>query len=240
MTPSSEGLGRLRGFVPVFGLMQTIPSVEISDLAIRQGVDFVILDCQDGMFDDAALAACLGCLSRSSTLGAVRGRRCDVQSVAHYLALGASVVLMPEVDTAAEARAFVASAQAASTPAPFLIAMIESGEGVANAAEIAATPGISGLVIGPQDLSADLGCANDFSAARYREAFAAVERAATGACKVLGSRAHAHFPLERLLDHRHTFILADSDRRMLADGLAALAQSGPGVDAVRSSHGTRR
>jgi citrate lyase beta subunit len=67
-------------------------------------------------------------------------------------------VLLPKVEAAAEL-AIVARAFGAAARPPQVIALIESAEGLANAAAIAAVPGCAALGMGGIDLAADLGCA---------------------------------------------------------------------------------
>jgi 4-hydroxy-2-oxoheptanedioate aldolase len=58
--------------------------------------------------------------------------------------------------------------------------MVENAEAVANVQEIAATPGVSGLFVGPSDLAVSLGVAEGDP-----EVEAAI-RKITGACKSAG------------------------------------------------------
>jgi 2-keto-3-deoxy-L-rhamnonate aldolase RhmA len=73
-------------------------------------------------------------------------------------------------------------------------------------------------VIGPHDLAADLDSPNDFSTEAYRTAFESVEAAVTRCGKILGSRTHAGFPIERLLAAGHRFIVTSGDVSALRDG----------------------
>src|ERR1700744_2511321 len=98
------------------------------------------------------------------------------------LDLGAVGVILPLIDNAAEARKAVESCRyppvgrrshgpvraelVMGTAAPdelggdvLCIAMIETRDGIDNLEEIAATPGLDGLYIGPSDLSIALGLA---------------------------------------------------------------------------------
>lgn len=215
-----------------------MPGAAGTELAIRSGADFVILDCEHGVADEAAHAASLRVLADENAFSAIRVRPRELEEVKAYVRLGADVILMPDVRSAAAARAFVvagqsgADADTANTPraAPMLMAMIESQEAIAQIRDIAATPGLDALVVGPNDLCADLGGDADFGAPAFQEALAAVERAAAEASIVLGSGVYPGIPLSRLLNGGHTFILAVSDvgalqtgyRSAFADARAAL------------------
>ena len=64
--------------------------------------------------------------------------------------------------------------------------MLETPAGIANADAIAAVPGVDMLLIGANDLSAEMGIAGDLRHARLREAFAAAAAACKAHHKVLG------------------------------------------------------
>jgi 4-hydroxy-2-oxoheptanedioate aldolase len=217
-----ESLQRTR---PLLGIMQTISGAAITQAAIAAGFDFVILDCQHAgiRFDD--LSASLDLLQGSTTIGAVRLAKGDLAAAGRLPGLGASLLLMPEMQSANEARGFVAAARS-NMEAPVrplsLFAMIEDREGVDHADEIAGVEGIDGLIIGPNDLADDLGCPGDFTALPYQSAFQAIERAALGAGVMLGSKSHPGFPLSRLLGAGHRFILAGSDGMALSHGFDRL------------------
>jgi 4-hydroxy-2-oxoheptanedioate aldolase len=206
----------------VFGAIQAMPGAASTDLAIRSGADFVILDCEHGLADETAHAASLQLLAKEDAFSAIRVRPRDLGAVEIYAQLGADVILMPDVKSAAAAQAFVAAGrdkdQATQKQTPVLMAMIESQQAVAQIREIAATPGLGALVVGPNDLCADLGNGVDFGAPIFQEALVAVERAAAEAAKILGSGVYPGIPVSRLLTGGHTFILAVSDVGALQAG----------------------
>jgi 2-keto-3-deoxy-L-rhamnonate aldolase RhmA/pimeloyl-ACP methyl ester carboxylesterase len=243
-TSRPSALARLRLGEAVFGALQSIPTPVVTEIAVWSGYDFVILDCEHAIVDETAHLAALQVIAGSDAFAVVRVRPGDLSAVGRYLDIGADGILLPDVRSAAEAQAFVAAAFPApagtrsstggsaratryrlvsSEPRarPLLLAMIEGAQAVSAISAIAATPGLDGLVIGPYDLAADLGAPEDFSTPAYREAFAEVARAAVRAGILLGSRSHPGFPIERLLDAGHRFILLSSDAAALRDGYRA-------------------
>lgn len=240
MTEEKPGaLARLRAGEACFGAIQTIPVPTITELMAWSGFDFVILDCEHGVIDEPGQLACLQALSGSGLFSGVRVRPGEFGAVGRYLDFGADAILMPDIKGAEEARAFVAAAtpgpsgSRSSTgaararrfgiagppsPEPLLIALIEGGQAVEAIDDIAAVQGLGALVIGPHDLSADLGCSGDFADPRYASAFARIEAAAHRHGVVLGSRSHPGYPLERLLAQRHRLLIASADVLALRDG----------------------
>jgi 4-hydroxy-2-oxoheptanedioate aldolase len=241
LSDSPAALERLRRRQPVFGALQTICAPTLTEIAILSGYDFIILDCEHSVLDEPAHLLCLQAISGTHGFAVVRVRRQDFDAVGRYLDLGAHAILLPDVRSVTDASAFVAAAThgphgtRSSTGArtraqqyglashrqsrsALLLAMIEGARAIDAIDAIAATPGLDGLVIGPHDLAADLGVPADFSAPVYVTAFAAVERAAKSAGLILGSRIHPGFPIERLLEAGHRFILAGSDVAAVVEG----------------------
>jgi 4-hydroxy-2-oxoheptanedioate aldolase len=229
VTPDAKGRGgrrpnalaRLRAGDVVFGAIQALPGAAGTEVAIRAGAEFVILDCEHGLADEAAHKASLLVLAKADAFSAIRVRPDDLDAVGSYAWLGADVILMPNIKSAAAAHAFVAASRdpaCVRKTAPLLIAMIESKAAVAHIRDIAATPGLGGVVVGPNDLCADLGDGADFAAPVFQEALVAVERAAAEAAIVLGSGVYPGISVTRLLQGGHTFILAASDVGALEAG----------------------
>jgi (3S)-malyl-CoA thioesterase len=124
------------------------------------GADMVILDLEDAVRDDAkgdARAAAVEAaregfghrLCAIRVNGAESGEHdADVTAVAGSVC---DVVVLPKVESAAEA------ARVAEMAGKPLIAMIETPLGVLAAPQIAAAPGVIGLLAGPNDLRVGLG-----------------------------------------------------------------------------------
>ena len=79
-----------------------------------------------------------------------------------------------------------AEAQAVLNEQVLVIAMIESPEGVKNAAAIAAVDGIDGLLIGTSDLTAEMGISGQIGHERVAEAYKIVGDACRKSGKTLG------------------------------------------------------
>ncbi|MEM7745307.1 MAG: aldolase/citrate lyase family protein [Pseudomonadota bacterium] len=122
-----------------------------------------------------------------------------------------------------------ADAMAALNDALYLVLMIESPEGVANADAIAALPGVDCLLIGTADLTAEMGVPGQLE---HPDVVAAYETV-IAACKKHGKHAgmggvYAADTMKKYVDMGMRFILAGSEFSFMMQG--AKAQSA----AVRS------
>lgn len=154
------------------------------------GFDWVLLDQQHGHFDDAAVRATLALRREHRVPILVRPRANDAGLIGRALDAGADGVLVPLVESAAEAAAAVAAAHHpprgirswgplpglertdgvdGRPPAPFVGVMVETAAGLADVAAIAATPGVDLVFVGPFDLSLSLGTTVDELLADERE-----------------------------------------------------------------------
>lgn len=122
--------------------------------------DMVILDLEDAVRDDSKAEARAAAVAAAGEgfgprLVAIRVNGIDSPEHAADLAAVAGsacdFVVVPKVETALDA------AEVAEGAAKPILAMIETPLGVLAAADIAAVPGVSGLVAGVNDLRAGLG-----------------------------------------------------------------------------------
>jgi 2-keto-3-deoxy-L-rhamnonate aldolase RhmA len=186
------------------------------------GAEFVLLDMEhSGLGIDGVKAQCAFARA-AGIVPMVRIPAPQAALIPPVLDAGALGVMMPLVETAEQARALVAACRyrpegrrglgfsvahdgyaggsplekmAAANAAVLTIALVESEQGVANAAAIAAVPGLDLLWLGHFDLSDSLGIPGRFEEPRYRAAAAALRDAALAQGKpigwVAGDAAHA-------------------------------------------------
>src|SRR6202048_234251 len=112
-------------------------------------------------------------------------------------------------------------AAAALNAAHLTIVMLETPTAIANAEEVAAVPGVDVLLIGTNDLCAEMGIHGDFGNERVAEAY----RAMIAAC-----RKHGKFPgmagiyneaiMPRYIEMGARFILAGQDAAFMAASAA--------------------
>jgi 4-hydroxy-2-oxoheptanedioate aldolase len=147
-----------------------------------QGFDALCVDLEHGTTELASLLPMLQAISLTDTSPVVRVAWNDPSSIMKALDLGAYSVIVPMVNTAADAAKAVAACRYPPTgmrsygpirPAQYwgaehaaqanneilVMAMIETREGLDNLEAICATPGLDAIYIGPSDLSFALGLA---------------------------------------------------------------------------------
>lgn len=168
---------------PLAGTFMKTPSIDILEVLILSGLDFVCLDCEHAPFDRQALSACLALARARDFPVLIRVSSGMSDQIGAALDLGAVGIVVPHV-TDAETAAKVARASrfghggrgyagstrwagyatrpmadvlAQSRHETIVIAQIEDPEAVEACDAIAATPGIDALFLGPADLSVAYG-----------------------------------------------------------------------------------
>ena len=139
-----------------------------------------MVDLQHGHATLESLPHLLAAIEPTQAMPFVRAAWNHPADLMRALDLGARGVICPMVGSRAEAEAFVAACRyppegirsygpihaafgrgreqtTAANDAILLFAMIETADGFANLEEIASTPGLDGLFVGPADLSLGLG-----------------------------------------------------------------------------------
>jgi len=189
-------------------LMMSLRQLRTPDAAmiLREcGFDGFYVDCEHGTYSRAETAALCASALMMGLMPAVRVPTPDPGEIAAALDGGALGIIVPHVGNAADAQAAVRAAKypplghrsvAALGPATryrslpiaeivrlqndltMVIAMLETAAGIQNAEAIAKVPGIDALMIGPADLSTELGIPGELKHPRIRDAwFAAVAAA---------------------------------------------------------------
>lgn len=161
---------------PVINGWLSIGSPFTAEIMAAQGYDTITVDVQHGALDYSSLLPMYQAMRASGVVLGARVPWLDPAAIMKVLDAGALNVICPMVNTAAQAAEFVSylryppagQRSFGPTRASFALgpdiaaeandevvalAMIETKEAMANLEEIAATPGLDGLYIGPADLS---------------------------------------------------------------------------------------
>jgi 2-keto-3-deoxy-L-rhamnonate aldolase RhmA len=163
-------------------------SAAIAEIGATSGVDALVLDLQHGLFDRLSLEAAVGTASGKLPV-LVRCAENTPAAISRALDCGSDGVIVPLVETAAEAAAAVAATRfppvgkrsgggvrplamgfgdyLAKAEGIALGVMIETETGVTNAAAIAAVPGIDFIFIGTGDLGLSYAGHADPDAAKH-------------------------------------------------------------------------
>jgi 4-hydroxy-2-oxoheptanedioate aldolase len=163
-----------------FGLWAGIPSSITAELAALAGYDYVCVDLQHGLGTEATMVSMFHGTQAGGAVPLARLAWNEPWLIMRALDLGAAGVILPLIDNAGQAAKAVEACRypplgrrsygpiraelVAGTAVPaelgadaLCFAMIETRDGLDNLDEIAATPGLDGLYIGPSDLSIALG-----------------------------------------------------------------------------------
>jgi 4-hydroxy-2-oxoheptanedioate aldolase len=155
---------------PAIGLWAAIPSPLTAEAVALAGPDYVVADQQHGALEPTTLMAMLQAIAGAGSAPLVRVAGNEPFAIGQALDLGAQGVIVPMVESGEEAARAVAACRyapegirsfgalrAGAGERPLCLVMIETRAGLENAAEIAATPGLDGIYIGPSDLALSLG-----------------------------------------------------------------------------------
>jgi 4-hydroxy-2-oxoheptanedioate aldolase len=247
MKPKRSLVGRLSKQRAVMGLLQSHHNSVFAEMAGMCGYDFLLLDGEHGVFGERDILQTLQISASTDLLVLVRLADHHPLSVGRYLDMGADGIVVPNVSTCEQARMLVRSmeyppagtrgsgaalhratrygmdiAQHLKTPkeGQCLLVIIESALGVNNVGDILAVDGVEGVIIGPWDLSADLGCPGDFSRPQYVQAVEHIGRAAAERGKLLGTVPHGEWGPEALVARGHRLLILGADVSLLRQAMS--------------------
>lgn len=160
---------------PEFAFFSQTGDQVILEIAARNGFDFIVVDAQHGPYSRVALRGQMQAIEAGGSRGWVRIAAVSGENVGAALDSGAQGLIAPLINSAQDARDLVAFAKyppagirssgvsrrtdlttrpiAEVNDAIDLFAMIETAQGLADVEQIAAVDGITGLYLGPTDLS---------------------------------------------------------------------------------------
>lgn len=227
-----------------YGAWLSVPSSFSAEVMAHQGFDWLCIDMQHGVVDYQVAVTMLQAISTTDTIPFVRAPWNEPGIIGKMLDAGALGVIIPMVNSVAEATAAVAacryfpagSRSFGPTRAAYYagadyfadannqvacIPMIETKQAVERLDDILAVPGIDAVYVGPADLSITLGLppgmnnGGAFEEARLRIA---------GRCAALGVTAgiHANASLaEKHASAGYRMITVSGDAGSIAAGSAA-------------------
>jgi 4-hydroxy-2-oxoheptanedioate aldolase len=157
------------------GTWLTLGNPFVAEMFGKIGFDWIMIDRQHGSIEWNEVGPAIQAVELGGSCALVRVDWNSPELIMRALDLGAAGVVVPMVSTAEDARR---AAEAARYPPrgirsygplrgyylanaqqfePACIVMIETRQALENLEEIARTPGVDGLFVGPADLALDLG-----------------------------------------------------------------------------------
>lgn len=234
---------------PLAGMWVCSGSPLLAEICAGSGLDWLLIDAEHSPNGLESLLAQLQAVRSYPPRAVVRPPANDAVLIKQYLDIGAQSLLIPMVNSAAEAEAAVSAAHypprgirgvgsALARSARWnripgyleragetitVMVQIETAEAVRNAAAIAAVDGIDAVFVGPSDLAASMGLIGQQD---HPEVVAAVEAtiaAVRAVGKPVGVNAFAEATAARYLEAGVDFILVGADVALVARGGEALA-----------------
>jgi 4-hydroxy-2-oxoheptanedioate aldolase len=174
-----------------FGINLGIGSCEVPYSLGEIGLDWVNFDTQHSILDTRAIASMIQAMSYSKTVPIIRVLSNDVGLINKALDIGAQAVIVPMVNTRAEAEKAVRSARykspglrswgaraairdpeyaATADSEIMVIPQIETQLALKNLEEIVTADGIDAVFCGPSDLSMSLGVFGKFDNPSFQKA----------------------------------------------------------------------
>jgi 4-hydroxy-2-oxoheptanedioate aldolase len=248
---SSARLNRLRTLWAndgcAFGSIATIASVQTVQVLARSGLDFMLIDLEHGPIDIQTAHAMIAATSGTPLVPLVRVSGKEPWQAKAPLDLGAMGVAFPMTNNREDAAAIVKAVRYPPDGerywGPFYaplrwgqsmreyldtaddevlaIAVIEHHEAVEHAAEIARTPGLDVVVIGPGDLATSMGLRGRADHPDVQAAIARIEQGVNGSGVVLGGVAPTAAQARPMIERGYRLLMVGFDWALLQRGIAA-------------------
>ena len=241
---------RLQAGETVFAGWCSLPYPIVAETLGREGFPAVTIEGQHGLWDLSAMLTGIAAVRQGGAAPVVRVPVGDFATVSRVLDFGAEGIIAPMINTAADARAFAASAKyppvgerswgphrvttLAGLPDQSVylreandhiitLAMIETRTALANLDAIVDTPGIDGLFLGPSDLSIALsdGKTLDPQSKDVERELDRIVAATRRAGKIAGAYCHTPERALALRERGVRFLAVMSDLAILRAGIAA-------------------
>lgn len=216
-----------------------------AEIAGRMGFDWLLLDYEHGPGSDETLLHQLQAVSATGAGAIVRLAANETPRFKRALDLGANGVMVPYVNTVAEAQAAVAASRfpprgvrgvskfnraagfgqnfenyyASAHEQVTVMVQIETPEALENADSIAAVEGVDVLFLGPLDLSTNLGIQSEFDHPKFIEAQSRVAVVAQLANKAAGILLTSADQIPRARELGYSVVALGSDGGAVTSGL---------------------
>jgi 4-hydroxy-2-oxoheptanedioate aldolase len=226
-----------------FGMWCSINDTTIAELMAGCGYDWLLFDAEHAAMDAQSVLPLMQAVAPYPTHAAVRPPSLDPVEIKKLLDFGAQTLVIPQVQSAAEAR--LAAAAVAYPPDGIrgvagitrasrfgavkdyirtarseicLIVQVETKAGLEALDDIVTTPGIDGVFIGPADLAASLGYPGEPSHPEVRRACVTAIRRIRELGKPAGFLSLDRAVLEEVVEAGSIFTAIGVDTAILRQG----------------------
>lgn len=247
-----------RGDTVLHGLWLGLPDSSVAELAADSGFDWLLIDHEHGPFELRDILHHLQTIAAYDSAAVVRPAVDDPALLKKLLDLGAQNLLVPMVDSAAQAREVVRAvryppggyrglgtslARAArwgrttdylerANEELCILLQVESTEAIDNLDGILEVDGIDGVFIGPSDLSASMGHPGQAGHPEVREVICGALRRIRGAGKAAGLLCLDPVLARQYVGQGANFVGVGVDTLLLAQEMRRLALACRGPDSA--------
>ncbi|MBM7775513.1 4-hydroxy-2-oxoheptanedioate aldolase [Actinokineospora baliensis] len=222
-----------------YGTWCLLPSASAVEATAASGLDYVIIDMEHGVASPETVEHMVRAAESAGVTALVRSSTADPANILRCLETGAAGLLVPQIESAEQARAVAAAARyhpagtrglapytrnhgfshedlasslATANDRMVVGVLVEGPTGVANLAEISRVAGVDIVYVGIYDLSQAVGHPGDLDHPAVREALRTAAREIRAAGRSAGSFARDAAYARLLRESGFTFIayLADT------------------------------
>jgi 2-dehydro-3-deoxyglucarate aldolase/4-hydroxy-2-oxoheptanedioate aldolase len=227
----------------LLGLWLDLGSAASAEIAARAGYDWLAIDLEHGSGTEADLLGLLHAVEAGGSTPIVRPQSGERLRVGRALDMGAAGIVVPRLNSAAEAReavsflryppagvrgvalrvrgAGVGHDRVGDVNERILgLVQIESTGALRDADQIAAIDGVDVLFVGPTDLSHALGVPGRFQEKAYRDALDRVVAACRAHGKAAGVLVYDPAAARAHIEAGFRFVGIGADAALVADGAA--------------------
>ena len=239
----------------------SLPATFSAEVMAHQGWDSLTIDLQHGLIDYQSAVGMLQAISTTPTVPLVRVPWLDPAIIMKILDAGAYGVICPMINSAAEAREFVAACRyppagirscgpiranlyagsdyvANANRTIITMAMIETRAGLGNLEEILSVEGLDSIYVGPSDLGLALGCEPQLDPTE-EEVVKAIEYIVARAQKkkiVAGIHTASTTNAQKMIRQGFQFVTVSSDVRLLLAKVSEVLETmGRGASAANAA-----
>ncbi|HEY0718308.1 MAG TPA: aldolase/citrate lyase family protein [Streptosporangiaceae bacterium] len=232
MSTAATFRSRVAAREPLYGAWSVIPSpLSVRPLAAA-GFDYVVLDLQHGGATETDLPALTGAIRLAGATPVGRVRHAHPADIGRALDLGCEGVIVPNVDSAGQARQVAGAVRYPPTgyrsaggvlaaADPFCLVMVESAAAVEDLEATLGVDGVDGIYVGPRDLSLALGCERDLDDPVFGPVLRRIWAACAAAGKPVGVHATDAATAARFRDAGCTLLTTENDATAITRDAAA-------------------